>query len=343
MKVTVIIPVRNEAPRVDGTLESLLGQTRPPDEIVVADAASSDATVERVMRHVGRGVPIRVVSNETLFAGGGRNAATRAASHDLLVNMDVGNRAEPTWLEEMVRPFEEDASLDLLGGLYYPEWEGSFPKVVAAVFYTIDCILPTMSPDEIRPLVPPNFVPGGMCMAYRRRIWERAGGFCEWSRKGQDRLFGLRIRHVGGNVDFTMGAIVHHHMAKSFRALFDRHFFYELWAARQGLPSAQSRRILQIYAALFVAAIVAFGVGWPAWSAVLAVLLYAVARAWKKLATVSSKRRVSFGSYEKLLSIPVLLALDGALAGGRIAGALNRVLQSRWRRDTNRYLESGQS
>jgi len=341
VKVTVIVPVRNEAPRVSGTLESILAQTRLPDEIVVADATSTDDTVKRVMSHANRGVPLRVVPNPSIFVGGGRNAATRAASHDLFVCMDVGNRAEPTWLEEMVRPFEEDEKLDLLGGIYHPEWEDRFTKVVAALFYTIDCVLPSMSEDEIRSLIPADFVPGGMCMAYRRSVWERVGGFCEWSRKGQDRLFGLRVRRIGGKVGFTLKAVVHHHMAKSFRALVDRHFHYELWAARQGLPAAQPSRITAFYGAALAGLFLAGAIGLPMWPVVAVVLLSLVFRAGKKLAVVSSRRSTRFDLPEKLLALPVLLTLDAAVFSGRLTGLADRLINWHWRRDTERYLETG--
>ncbi|MBZ0269199.1 glycosyltransferase [bacterium] len=343
MKVSVIIPVRNESPRVDGTMRSLFQQTRRPDEIVVADAASTDDTVERVMSYADRGVPIRVVPNESRFAGGGRNAATKAATHDLLVNMDIGNRADPAWLEEMVRPFEEDPGLEFLGGLYYPEEEGSFTRVVAAVFYTIDCVLPSMTEEQIRQLVPPGFVPGGMCMAYRRSVWEKAGGFCEWSRKGQDRLFGLRVRRIGGKIDFTVKAIVHHHMAKSLRAIIDRHFYYELWAARQGLP-VRSRRVTGMYVAVLGVLLVTAALGYVLWPiVVLLVALSVVVRAGKKLIFVRSGRGKRFRMGEWLLAFPVLFALDASVFAGRVVGMSDRLLRSRWRRDTERYLESGVS
>ena len=44
--VSVIIPVLNESAHLPGLLDALNTQTRPPDEIIVADAGSKDDTVE---------------------------------------------------------------------------------------------------------------------------------------------------------------------------------------------------------------------------------------------------------------------------------------------------------
>jgi GT2 family glycosyltransferase len=335
------MPARNVAGYVEPTLDSIFAQTRLPDEIVVADGHSTDDTVASVLRYEGRGVPVRVVKNDTIFAGGGRNAATRAARHDLLVNMDFGNRAEPRWLEEMVRPFEKDPALDLLGGVFVPTFDTPFERVFAAAFYTVDCLLPTMRREEMETLAPADFVPGGMCMAYRRSIWERAGGFCEWSRKGQDRLFGRRVRHIGGKLAFTLDARVHHHMARSFRSLIERHFFYDLWAARQGLPAPWVQRVVLAY--VLGLSILLVSTRSPGWLFALLPLFvtYVQVRAWRKLDRVAALTPLRFGWREKLLAIPILLIFDAAVFLGRTAGTIDRWLRSSWREKTRAYLEFG--
>jgi GT2 family glycosyltransferase len=341
LKVSLVMPARNEGHHVDVTMTSLLSQTRLPDEIVIADGRSSDDTIPKVMRYADRGVPIKIVPNETCFAGGGRNAATRAAINDLIVCMDFGNRAEHDWLEEMVRPFEEDPALDLLGGVFLPTLESRFERVFAAAFYTIDCLLPTMKDEEIRAIAPQEFIPGGMCMAYRRRIWERAGGFAEWSRKGQDRLFGRRVRCIGGKLAFTLRARVHHHMAKSYRSIVDRHFHYELWAGRQGLGARWVQKTGLFYVVLLVALVASWR--WPGVLVPLALLLvaYIHVRTWRKLDRISRARALQFSWKEKLLAVPILFVFDGACLAGRVIGTVDRLLRTRWRTMTSAYLERG--
>ncbi len=46
MKVSVIATVLNEGQAIERLLESLAAQTRPPDEVVIADGGSTDETVE---------------------------------------------------------------------------------------------------------------------------------------------------------------------------------------------------------------------------------------------------------------------------------------------------------
>jgi GT2 family glycosyltransferase len=336
------MPVLNEAAAIDATLDSLFAQTRLPDEIVVADGGSSDDTVARVLRHNGRsGVPVRAVANPSRFCGGGRNAATRAARHELMVTMDAGNLAEPTWLEAMVRVFELDPELDLAGGLYYALDRTPFERMSAVIVNFEDFAIPRDGRAQIAALLPKDFVPGGMCMAYRRAIWERAGGFSEWARKGQDRLFGQRVRRLGGKVGCAFDAVVRYHSSGSFRELFDRHLHYGVWSGRMSLPRRRFRHLLAVYAAAL--ALTAAAIVLPAlWLLVLALAaVYLWRGAWRKLPVAARALGVSFEPGAYLLAPTVLLARDAAIIAGNLLGSLDRILRPKWRRRTVAYLERG--
>ena len=69
-RLSAIIPTLNEAVYLPLLLEALAAQTRPADEIIVADAGSADGTVELACR---RGA--RVVRGGTPAVG--RNAGAR--------------------------------------------------------------------------------------------------------------------------------------------------------------------------------------------------------------------------------------------------------------------------
>jgi glycosyltransferase involved in cell wall biosynthesis len=46
LKISVIIPVKNEAEKIERCLEAVFGQTIKPFEIIVVDGHSTDGTVE---------------------------------------------------------------------------------------------------------------------------------------------------------------------------------------------------------------------------------------------------------------------------------------------------------
>ena len=341
MKVTVIIPVRNEGERVTETFESLFGQSRMPDEIVVGDGMSTDDTRERIMRFADRGVSVRIVDNPSLFAGGGRNVATAAATGDLIVNLDVGNRPDPRWLEELVRPFEQDDALDYAGGIFVPLMETEFERVAGAIIYYDDCVGMTWTREELERNVPPDPLPGGNCMAYRKPIWQRAGAFCEWAKKGQDRLFSYRIRNIGGKIAMTLDSIMHHHMAGSLGDVFNRHFNYDLWVGRMGLSRPRYRSLSRVYAAGFVLLLACLVV--PRLFALLPLfaLAYVYVGAWRKLDTLTDLTGRPFGLRDRLTAVAVLFVRDFAVLAGGTRGSLERLFNPGWRRMTDDYLRNG--
>jgi GT2 family glycosyltransferase len=93
----VVIPSWNGRRWLDGCLESVLAQTRPPDEVIVVDNGSTDGSA-RDVRERFRDVHVVELGRNTGFAAAA-NAGLRTARAEVvaLVNQDV--RLRPDWLE----------------------------------------------------------------------------------------------------------------------------------------------------------------------------------------------------------------------------------------------------
>src|SRR4051812_28940511 len=115
MRIAAAIPVRNEEASIDALIDSLLGQTRPPDEIVIADGGSTDRTVELVQRRIDRGEPVKLLTIGPAFPGRGRNEAVRATDCEWIAFIDAGVRAERDWLQQLVIVAETTGADAVLG------------------------------------------------------------------------------------------------------------------------------------------------------------------------------------------------------------------------------------
>src|ERR671936_1180077 len=113
-RVSLVCTVRDEADNIAALLDSMLAQTRPPDEIVVNDCDSRDATAAIVERYIAAGHPIRLVRGGTNIPSG-RNNAIRHAHGPLIACTDAGLTLEPGWLERIVAPIERGEA-DVVGG-----------------------------------------------------------------------------------------------------------------------------------------------------------------------------------------------------------------------------------
>src|SRR6185437_14482066 len=106
MKVSVVVTVRNEERTINGLIETLLAQTRVPDEVVIADGGSTDRTVAMIHRWIQEDRSIRLLSCPGANIAAGRNRAIEAATGDIIACTDAGVRLDRHWLERIVRPFE---------------------------------------------------------------------------------------------------------------------------------------------------------------------------------------------------------------------------------------------
>jgi len=132
--MSVIVCAHNEAQFLAACLHSLLAQSRLPDEILVINNASTDAT-----RAVAEQIPfVRVLDEPRKGLVVARETGRRAAIGEVLVYVDADCRAPLTWLERVERHFEEDADLIACSGPYrFYDWDWWGRLLIRAYDYTL--------------------------------------------------------------------------------------------------------------------------------------------------------------------------------------------------------------
>jgi len=108
LSISVIIPTLNAEAYIEGLLESILSQTSMPNEVIIIDSSSIDATEEIVRRFSDRALPLRFVSipREEFSHGPTRNFAASLATGDILVFLTQDALpASTTWLSSLIVPF----------------------------------------------------------------------------------------------------------------------------------------------------------------------------------------------------------------------------------------------
>ncbi|MBP7693179.1 MAG: glycosyltransferase [Anaerolineales bacterium] len=250
MPVTVIMTVLNEGASLRAVLESLAAQTRPPDEIVVCDGGSRDQTVARLREYAGR-LPLRVVEAPGANISQGRNAAIRAAAGDLIAVTDAGVRCAPDWLEKLIAPLES-ADVSAVAGFFESDPQTGFELALGAT------TLP-----EAREIQAATYLPSSRSVAFRKSVWEAAGGYPEWLDFCEDVIFDLEVRRRCGPFWFEPRAVVHFRPRASLGAFARQYYHYARGDGKANLfPRQHAIRYfaylaaapLLIYAALTVSA-----------------------------------------------------------------------------------------
>jgi len=134
LKISVVVCAHNEAQFLAPCLHSLLAQSRVPDEILVINNASTDAT-----RTVAEAIPhVRVVDEPRKGLVVARETGRRMATGDVLVYVDADCRAPLTWLDRVERHFERTPDLIALSGPYrFYDWDWWGRLLIRAYDFTV--------------------------------------------------------------------------------------------------------------------------------------------------------------------------------------------------------------
>ncbi len=183
--VSVICPVHNRRHLIGDTLKSLLAQTRPADEIIVVDDASTDGTADFVLSFAPG---VRVIAlAENQGPGAARNVGLRQATGSHVIFFDSDDLASDDFIAARVECAEQTGA-DIVYGPWTPVWiEGercehdgyvrqsrAVPRAPVRAF--------------LRGWV--LFVPN--CLI-RRTVLEAVGGYPEATRTGEDMLLMWRL------------------------------------------------------------------------------------------------------------------------------------------------------
>jgi len=117
MTVSLIIPAFNEENYISPCLESILTQTRLPDEIVICNNASTDGTVGVIKKYIPK-LPIKLITEPRQGIRFAVESAWRSASSDIILRCDADCLLPKDWIEKYVNYFEAHPQISAIGGSF---------------------------------------------------------------------------------------------------------------------------------------------------------------------------------------------------------------------------------
>jgi glycosyltransferase involved in cell wall biosynthesis len=311
MKISVAVPVRNEADNIGDLINRLVGQTRPPDEIVFTDGGSKDGTPEIIAECIKSGAPVKLIRTSEALPGRGRNLAAAESTGDWLAFVDAGVEPAADWLQNLAARVEHDATVDVVYGGWEPVTD-SFFEECAAITY----VPPPSLRDGV--VTRPRFIASSLI---KHNVWRTVGGFPEELRSAEDLLFMNRIEDAGFKSVFEPNANVRWHVRPTFGSTFKRFVAYARNNIRAGLWRQWQAAILSRYLFLVAFAIIlALVVPALLWLPVGLWLLMLIARA---IVSIRRNRHCYPASTARnlkrlFLLIPLIATLDFAAIIGTI-------------------------
>lgn len=196
--VTAVIPTYNRQGLVVQTIESVLNQTRLPDEVIVIDDGSTDRTAEAVAAFGGR---VRYLRQANTGKAAALNRAVAQVESHYVWLMDDDDIALPHALETHLRFLGAHQNIDFSYGSHY-EFTGNEPPAIPELCTQEPMPIAETEPGKlfIRAMIAfPFFL---QSMLVPRRCYERVGPFDESLTFTEDYDMILRLARYyrGGNV-----------------------------------------------------------------------------------------------------------------------------------------------
>jgi GT2 family glycosyltransferase len=188
--LSVIIPVHNGGDEFGLCLAALASSTRCPDEVLVADDASSDGSADLARQHGAQVLSLKAPPHGPAFA---RNRGAERATGDILVFLDADVAIHSDALALMERYLTEHPEISAVFGSY-----DAAPRAGSLVSRYKNLLHHYVHQHSKREAS--TF--WGACGAVRREVFAAVGGFNEeYERpKIEDIEFGARLRRAGYKV-----------------------------------------------------------------------------------------------------------------------------------------------
>jgi rhamnosyltransferase len=318
MKISVVVPARDEEKSINVLLEGLLKQSLWPNEIVVTDGGSADSTPSIVSSYIKNGAPIHLIRGGPALPGRARNLAAAKATCEWLAFVDAGNTPDADWLQSLAECASNEPDSDVVFGSYEPVVDTLF-KECAALAYVPPAV--RLNGGMIRG-------PSMVSALVRRSVWSEVGGFPEHLRSAEDLLFIRKVHQAGFRVVYTPDAVVHWNIEGSLRQTFRRFLIYARNNIRAGLWEEWQAAIFSRYALLLALALPSLIIG-PRWLLVPVSLFLLMLLARGAVSIWRNRRCYPAETTRNLKRLLILVPLIATLDAAAIAGSVQWLMRDK--------------
>jgi glycosyltransferase involved in cell wall biosynthesis len=260
MKVSVIVPMRNEQDHIAKCLGSLLEQSYPTAsyEVIVVDGRSSDLSKTIAESVCVKHNNVRYVDNPAAIVPCAMNIGIRSSRGEIIIRADAHNIYPHDYIENCVRYLEQAGADNVGGPCFTVSANQSFSaRLVAAIltspFGVGDSLFRISSREGYVDTVPFG--------AFRRELFDRIGMYNEKLVRNQDNELNARIRASGGKIYQTPALRTEYHPVATFGKLLSVTFKTSQWHLFSMSENSHAMSVRHLAPALFVLGIIGLLIG----------------------------------------------------------------------------------
>lgn len=192
LRVSVVIPVYNEAGMIRECLDAIFQQTVAADEVIVVDNNSTDSTRE-ILSKYGRRLVVLHEARQGVYHA--RNTGLDAARGDVIGRIDADTRLPPWWIERVHGIFADAAVQAATGPTSF------YDILLRRLVSRLDLLLRTAWAWSSQQRLDWIY---GANMAIRASAWRAVRlSLCDGGETHEDIDLGIHLYHAGQQVIFS--------------------------------------------------------------------------------------------------------------------------------------------
>jgi glycosyltransferase involved in cell wall biosynthesis len=232
IKISLISTTYQEEKTIKRFVESILGQSRVPDEIVIVDSMSKDNTANIIKSFRSR--KIRLIQKKSNISQG-RNLAIKNTKNPYVLLTDAGCILDKDWVKNMEKSFESGA--EYVMGNFKPLSLNEKQRIMGWI-----------SLQTEKKLASDPYMASARSMGFKKYVWKKIGGFPEDLYTGEDTKFALAAKNLKFKAVFAKDSIVYWRPRDSLKKFIKQFYLY-------GFGDVKSKNVIKIWKrlAIFVA------------------------------------------------------------------------------------------
>jgi len=251
--ISIIIPCRNEELYIENTLNSIINNDYPLEnlEILISDGRSNDKTREIVQDFEEKYIQIKLIDNPEKTVPYAMNYAIKEAKGEIIIRLDAHSIYPPDYISKLVYWIQE-LNADNVGGVWETTAANDTLEAKAIAYSTSHSfgignaqyrISNRLEPYEV------DTVPFG---CYKKEVFENIGLFDIDLTRNQDDELNARLIQNGGKIFLIPDLKIKYFARDTFSKMFKMFYQYGLFKPLVNLKLKQPATIRQFIPPLFV-------------------------------------------------------------------------------------------
>lgn len=228
MKISVVIPCRNEADYIEECIHAIYSNVLPKEatiNVFVVDGMSTDGTRDIILGLCTTYSTLRLLDNTKKLTPFAFNIGILASECDFVQIVGARHILSKNYFSNCLEKLVSDTSIWCVGGKINNEYINADGRVIATAMGTTF----GMGIGNFRTLEKSGFTDTVTSPMYPAWVFNKIGYFDEELVRNQDDDFNYRVTNAGGKIYFDAEISLKYYVRGNFKNLWKQFFQYGYW------------------------------------------------------------------------------------------------------------------